>query len=751
MESVSCLICRRRKVRIDFRVTSPDRTGRTPDCSLQIKCDRTPGACHKCRKLGEQCVYSVNAGVDFNAVHASTSSNDYVTQAGLKRRRILRSCVECKIAKAKCYGSPICERCAKRNLECSFSEVAARSREDALHRDFNTAASASASVSASVPGWLMDKQLPPIDRLQELVDLYFAHIHSVRCMGFLHIPSFMERLKDSDQVYSTDSGLIYAMCALAAPFYYAKVMGVHGDDLDPTMRFFEAGKGWATTAMSLMFSNFGRPGIESLMTDILLHEYHLRVGDYAKGFLISGLISRHMQVLQLNIEHDFDILCQKNTSVSWATKESRRRLAWTCYLLDAFIECGIDQLRFVSVDDIQVQLPCLEDLFVRNIPCVTEMLPRGKLLPFVDAAHGNGAADNLDLRAFYIRAMDVRSKILKYVKHLEGEVPWDTGGRSQFSALNRELVNLENSIPSNMKISPGNTYLFKSYGRLNLYFGLHILISQTFNDLYRVGVSQLVFPNTATKWIRENAPDAFIRLCHRTCASKAVYIASLLKELWDCHRPSIVDVPYVVHTQVCSSVLVTSLLSWPHSEPPLPQYSYRSYQELLESNVRILQYLQRYIKTDVYTESASQALRRFNMVFSPEGPPQRLSPLTGENVNDTGTAAPPLPPPPPPQYSLEYILSPLGTYPFARKQVYDRHKPETSGVEDAATPADHQLGVSDPSPTPTLSVMPEMGNGLMSSGDIFLTPILDWESEVPLMDGMGYPTFLEQYSQGHET
>lgn len=547
-------------------------------------------------------------------------------------------------------------------------------------------------------------------------------------MGFLHIPSFMERFDNPDLLYTKDSGLIYIMCALAAPFYYAKTIDVMEDGLNSSVRFLNAGKGWADSAMRHVFSNFGNPEIECLMTEVLLQEYYLRIGDYAKGFLISGVISRHIQMLQLNLEYDFDILCQQS-KLSVVAKESRRRLIWSCYLLDAFIECGIDQLRFVSSEDIQVQLPCLEDLFIRRIPCITEMLSRSKLLPFVDQPLGILTTDNLDMRAFYIRAMAIRAKILKYVKQLEGEVPWEVSDNSQFYKLDKELKDLEDSIPDTFKMSSENTYIFKASGRLNLYFGLHILISQTFNDLYRVGVSNLVFPDSATKWIRDNAPEEFITRCHRMCANKAIRIASLLKDLWNCDKPSLVDVPYVVHIQVCSSVLVTTLASWTGPEPLTPGTSHQDYREMLQNNAAILKYLQRYIRADLYYESVNNALKRFNESFSPETSDGRNISELNPRKHDKSSN--------PPQFSLEYILNPLGVYPIARKQAHDRHEPEVSGTQGFSTIGLTNIGNPALTSTSILNL-----DSMMSPVDMASNQIWDWESEMPIMDSMGYPTFL---------
>ncbi|KAJ5166312.1 uncharacterized protein N7482_005093 [Penicillium canariense] len=569
-----------------------------------------------------------------------------------------------------------------------------------------------------------------MDRLRDLIDLYFLRVHTVRCFGFIHIPTFMRRLKSAEKISSEKSGLVYIMCALAAPFYYAEKHCTSRDGLKSNVQYFDAGRGWAEAARHCLFTQFGDMGIESIMTEVLLHEYYLRVGEYAKGFMVSGQITRHLQVVQLNMERDSDVLCQRNPA-SCHVKESRRRLAWACYLLDSLIECGIDQLRLIPYDDIQVQLPCTEELFITNTPCITEMLPPGKLLPSVHPALGIDFSAHLDLRAYYLRATSIRSRLLKYVKHLEGEVPWAEDNTSRFAQLNNELQTLEDSIPENMRISAENMYLFKGSGRLNLYFGLHILISQNFHDLYRVGVSNLVFPNTATGWIRENAPEDFIRRCHQVCATKSAYIASLLGDLWNCHKASLVDWPYAMHTQVCSSVIVTTIISWGRPEPLLPQLSHLDYQAMLQRNVVILQYLQRFMKVSMYCESAVQALKRFNALYVPDSPDFANSSTNGLLSANHGNSSNPS--------SLEYILNPLGTYPMARKQAQ---------TQDSSTPDETEEGTPAPqvlaSVEETRLAAVEPG-GCPSPSGIFSGHFLDWEADMSIFPGLGYPTFLDQF------
>jgi len=78
------------------------------------------------------------------------------------------------------------------------------------------------------------------------------------------------------------------------------------------------------------------------------------------------------------------------------------------------------------------------------------------------------------------------------------------------------------------------------------------------------------------------------------------------------------DTPYAVDAQIGSRVLVTSLALWRDPEALVQNFSYRECEEILQSNVQILNYLARYIKADLYYESAVQAFPRLKSFFSYE-------------------------------------------------------------------------------------------------------------------------------------
>lgn len=604
----------------------------------------------------------------------------------------------------------------KKGLNCSYPAQTAR--EPARSQPCIPKA-LSQGQQGSLPTWLGSADLPSSYRVRELLDIYFSVVHTVRCLGFIHIPTFMDRFREYESIHENSSGLIHIMCALAAPFMYAKVADTTNGN-SASLQYHEAGRGWAASAMQRMFANFGSSTVEHLMVSVLVHEYLLRTGDHSKALLVSGLVARQVQILQLNLEYDDDTFCTSKDSLSSHMRESRRRLFWACYLQDALIECGIDQLKLVSSDDAYLQLPCREEDFITGQPRVTETLGMGNLLPSVGVAYSIEAVENLDLRAHYIRAMSLRSSILRYVKHINGDEPWAATGGSQFQRLERRLIVLEQSIPKSLKINSGNTYLYKSSGRLNLLYGLHILLAQTWTDLYRIGVAGLVFPSSATAELRRNAPADFRRRCHQICAERATLISGLLEDLYICHRESMIDMPYAIHAQVCSSTLVTTLASARVADTSyLPEFTETGYRRMLQTNLVVLQHMQQYMKVDVFVESASNALKRFDsMVLCQE------TQLNGkEGANETAN---------PSNFSLDYILNPLGVFPIARTQARDRHIPEKFAMP--------RKGV-DGSPVNALNFTldsAEERRGAQASGMSW-----DWDAQLPFLESMDYPNFLD--------
>lgn len=92
--------------------------GFSADPGHQVKCDRRSTGCMRCERLDLGCSYAADG-----TTQASGNSHGHdLTQAGIKRRRILRACAACRTAKSKCSGSHPCDRCQSQEQECLFGD-----------------------------------------------------------------------------------------------------------------------------------------------------------------------------------------------------------------------------------------------------------------------------------------------------------------------------------------------------------------------------------------------------------------------------------------------------------------------------------------------------------------------------------------------------------------------------------------------------------------------------------------------------
>jgi len=180
--------------------------------------------------------------------------------------------------------------------------------------------------------WLYRKHLPDQGHIRGLVEQYFDNIHPLRCFGFLHKPSFIQRL-DADRSSDREGdALLLVVCALGAIFSAVGRFGL--DDPGATIT---AGSHWASRAQQLLLARLDDITTEALMATVLLHDYNLRMSRFGNAFMLSGLTARMAQALQINLEYSTQILWREGEKdgPSASTKESRRRLMWCCY-----VSCG---------------------------------------------------------------------------------------------------------------------------------------------------------------------------------------------------------------------------------------------------------------------------------------------------------------------------------------------------------------------------------------------------------------------------
>lgn len=323
-----------------------------------------------------------------------------------------------------------------------------------------------------------------------LVKEYFENIHPLRCYAFIHRPSFLQRIEESSNEDHARNSLLHIVCALGAKFYALQ----YTSSLKPLTHrmILSAGNEWSKKARALLSEELGQISVQNLMTAVLLHDHEIRIGNYAAAFVLTGIITRMTQALQLNVEYSHDIFHDEpNNGPTVCSKEARRRLMWSCYVLDSLIGSGVDQLTLLKDPDIRIQLPCNERNFVLQVPCVTEMLQNGQFLPFVRADQiPPRVIDNIGIVALYIRLISLRKQVLRYVKQLDSaRPPWLPD--SEFAKLDNALQEWYQQLPPSLQFTRAALYTRRESSQLGAFVLLQCTYNWTTVDLYRIALPKL--------------------------------------------------------------------------------------------------------------------------------------------------------------------------------------------------------------------------------------------------------------------
>ncbi|KAF2099073.1 hypothetical protein NA57DRAFT_39491, partial [Rhizodiscina lignyota] len=468
----------------------------------QVKCDKRPGRCMQCERLQLDCFGSSEEAVE-SLVNGRSSARVE------KRTRTYRSCNQCRSSKLKCSGErPKCRRCAARSIACVYDTDSApawiRSIEQSTRRNNEPREESTMSAEAEnsesndlgiredgLYSWLFSRALPSVPLRRRLAEQYFNHHHPLRCFGFIHKPSFMQRLDEDKLSSKAELALLYIVCAIGVKFY---ALHARQDQYQLSLKQVQlAGSQWAKQATSMILGDYGNISIENLMATLLLHDYEIGSGNHAQAFLLSALTARMASALQINLEYSTDILYvgESRGAPSAVEREERRRLMWACYDIDTWNGSGVEQLTLLNETDIKIQLPCNSRDFLHGRPTITQNLQSPQDLEFITpVSMPIASSESLGIIAHYIRLVAIWKRILRYFKHLdEAAAPWLPD--SEFSNIESDLRRWKNDLPESLQWNASSIYIRRESSQLGALLVLNCIYHQTVYDLYRIGLPEL--------------------------------------------------------------------------------------------------------------------------------------------------------------------------------------------------------------------------------------------------------------------
>ncbi|KAJ6779754.1 hypothetical protein PWT90_06286 [Aphanocladium album] len=693
----------------------------------QVKCDGRPNGCRNCERLQLDCVADDGTAA---AAAKRSSSSPSASAVSLKKIRTYRSCNACRLSKTKCDGDrPKCGRCAAKKVDCVYDGGAAprwtrnldrsslaslgngdaaaaatdgllanvekerssflagerrlppRQDDTPANSDHGSQSGKEGKPDVSVPdgqAWLVSPSLPSGRNLRRVVDQYFANLHPLRCFAFVHKPTFMRQL-DKGLTTDDESALLHIICAHGAKFHTLSVVGDHASD---TSLISAAGSQWAKRAEYLLLANFGKISVQRLM-----------------ALMMSGLAVRMAHALKINSEHSPDIMCSDadEAAPSVVSRESRRRLMWSCYILDAWAGSGIDQLTLLRENDIKIQLPCNERNFGLRIPCVTETLGVGHVLQFLPpSVVPRRPAENMGIMAYYIRIVTLWKKIVRYVNRLDSRIdasppPWLP--ESDFAALDADLRLWRRELPDFVEYSAETIYARLDSNQLGALVLIHCTYHHNYLELYKLSMPDLFKLSKPLSIPPEH--QEFFHAAQANCYHHAQQIADILAEAADHGARLLSDslLPYFVYDSSRVMLYYVARLLDPNRLDA--QDKVRDAINAVESNNRVLRMM---VALFPIAQSLSTTIERW--LFKLKQATNRedlLSRLQSESRADIPGAVLPNSPPSSPRDNTDLTLPSISLHSLARTGVGARRAGERSSV---STPG---MSWSAPSASPTSS------------------------------------------------
>ncbi|KAI0521341.1 fungal-specific transcription factor domain-containing protein [Xylaria bambusicola] len=430
------------------------------------------------------------------------------------------ACTRCRKSKIKCEnknGETPCESCIKTGSQCIFKvpdpappkrseppAIVKQERDggsdrkrlkkiDDIAKDDGQRAMAHAEDVLSAP-FLTE------DLWHQVLDLYKIHFGPE--LSFLYLPTIKEKLgrrsKALHSEHSLDSNLVLlGILTLTARFhpdlvrYTAHLCNNQSGNTKPRPPPSQPDPSAASDYYADVLAMALGP-VQTMMDTASIDRVAalLMLGLYAwsqtqpktggmKAWMYVGTAIRMAQFLGLAVEGGEigdprirgaadlrlmkDINCKSQLALQ---KEIRRRIMFSCFILDRMLACGKYRISIIRGDDLHIQLPCSEQMFDLAIEVQTSRL--GQL-------ERGGNHDNVLSR--FIQLVDLWGEISKY-SFRGGRVedkypPWHA--ESDFYSLMKALERFDSTLPSIFTFSRLNFFRHENHQALSTYVLLHML------------------------------------------------------------------------------------------------------------------------------------------------------------------------------------------------------------------------------------------------------------------------------------
>jgi len=373
-EAMNCKSCRKRK----------------------IKCNRTRPTCEACQVFAVPCVY--------DAVPKKRGPKTDVLEALLKRVDGLE-----KRLHSEGKSDELVEELNSAIHDAADSSRASKTSPTTQAQKHGNANVANQMMSPIEPNIQTPALAPDL-----LLDTYFARIHG-KPYHILDEATTRQRLQ-ANQLPSHLAFAIYAVSARFAPHY---------GGYNAAVRI-----GAEYAQRSRMELDIDEPSIEALQTLMLLSQASFQLGKGKRCFMLLNAATSMAFALDLHRE------LPQGMKVTSAEREGRRRLFWSCYLMDRFASTGSKRPSLVPDESIVLRLPSWQ-LHPGAILLEGDYFPNGQNLQYMGGT-GKGGQGSMGMLIGIARILGITNRYLAAggVKG-DSHFPWHS--LSNLSKIRQEL------------------------------------------------------------------------------------------------------------------------------------------------------------------------------------------------------------------------------------------------------------------------------------------------------------------------
>ncbi|KAJ5110666.1 hypothetical protein N7532_001201 [Penicillium argentinense] len=374
--------------------------------------------------------------------------------------------------------------------------------------------------------------------LESHVNAYFGSFSTIPQYAFLHKATFLRAFHHD----TVDPLFLRCVCGISSRFLQPQSDNTYVSS-------------WLQDVEAQIFPRLGDMKVQNLQLLLLLICWYSLERKISNMWTASAMAARIAYGIRLNYEAP--------GNVPFLSKEVRRRLMWSIFMLDKYYAGGFGELTLCNAETMHVNLPCEERNFELDIPVTTFPLN-------TSPSQTCKSVSDIGIMGHMSRLVQIRHEVLAYVPEMHSKYhltsnrvtkqiitnkanPYDS--RSEIQALSTKLQMFIASLPAHLQNTLPNLLSRAYTSDICGYVGLHTLWHQCHCDLYRFMIPGI--RESIPEYILRTVPTSYADECRRLCLHYANEMCKLWTEtMREADMSRITDQAMGIYAYQCANILI---------------------------------------------------------------------------------------------------------------------------------------------------------------------------------------------------